>query len=275
MLDDHIERLETITSRSGDPRKSLKLLSAQQVADLGSQDPIARETAWAAFYPRARVIAASKLRNHYGLRAKFDDQDIDDTVDAAIGILYRRCVLSTAENPVRQPYALLVSICVHLLPKAWKKRKRDREIVALIAAVSPGFSFPIAVDEYDPCAHSHASGLAHWLLVQLDKRQAKMPREIKAGLLGTLFKEAGLLELLDDVLDRFPEARRRHCRMYHYEGHTTNEIAERCGCGPSNISNNLRRSWLVFQSSPEIRQGLEEIAFVGPVDCVAGSVDKA
>ena len=60
--------------------------TGDRASDLSSRDPMVRESAWSWFYPKARAIAASKLRNHYGLRAGFDDQDVDDTIDASMVI---------------------------------------------------------------------------------------------------------------------------------------------------------------------------------------------
>lgn len=237
-----------------------ELAPTAEVHDLSSPDAALRERAWSEFYPRARAIVASKLRGHFGLKPGRDDQDADDAIDAAFGILYRRCVLAPPDNPVRQPYALLVGICIHLLPKAWKRRRREHEIHKRVArprstAASAATDEILAPDPNDLARH-----LAQWLLLQLDKQRDAMPREIKAGMLGTLFRSAGLGSVLDHALASLPEARRRHCRLYHDAGLTTSQIATLCGCGPSNISNNLRRCWLVFNASPSVRRALEQIA---------------
>ena len=252
--------LRTENPLSPTRRASSPLMSPEKLLELSAAAPEVRELAWKAFYPRARAIAAAKLRKHFGLRAGIDDQDADDAVDAAIGILYRRSLLAPPSNPVNQPYALLVSISVHLLPKYWKQRKRERELTERIARFYPE-SFESNYEDFsEPRPNAYAENFARWLALQFEKSLPTMPKAIKAGMIGTLFRETGLIHLLDVTLDTLPEARRRHCRLYHDIGLSTTQIAQRCGCGPSNISNSLRRCWVAFNDSQTFQYALEQIA---------------
>ena len=107
---------------------------------------------------------------------------------------------------------------------------------------------------------SHADrSVEQQVLGDLEAHDADLAKEIRAGMLGTLFRDAGRIEALEDTLAAFPNARRRICRLYHIEGVAASQIALQSDCGPSNISNSLRRCWLAFNTSATFRRALEEI----------------
>ncbi len=131
--------------------------------------------------------------------------------------------------------------------------------VERIARNRPELSTPAAGDCHEPDPNAQARSFAHWLLLQLDKALPTMPKEIRAGMLGTLFLDAGRTEALEETLAAFPKARRRICMLYHIEGVAASQIALQSDCGPSNISNSLRRCWMAFNSSAAFRRALRKL----------------